>query len=209
MTSSERPFASLSAQASNARATVLVIACIVLIASFRVARATFLLELPNFSPMAALAFCGGLLLPGALAWELPLAVLFLSDLALSLMLEFPLFSVAQASVWISLIAVVGLGRILAHQKTFGLVKFFGMLLGGSVLFYLATNTLSWAINPAYPRDLHGLWMSLKMGLPGFPPTWTFSRNSLISDVIFASLLLAVWVAARAGEPPRRVAVVAS
>jgi len=161
VTSSERPFASLSTQASNARATVLVIACIVLIASLRVARATFLPELPNFSPMAALAFCGGLLLPGALEWELPLAVLFLSDLALSLMLEFPLFSVAQANVWI------------------------------------------------YPCDLQGLWMSLTMGVPGFPPTWTFSRNSLIADVIFASLLLAVWVAAGAGESPRRVAVVAS
>ena len=81
--------------------------------------------------------------------------------ALSLMLEFPLFSVAQANVWI------------------------------------------------YPCDLQGLWMSLTMGVPGFPPTWTFSRNSLIADVIFASLLLAVWVAARAGESPRRVAVVAS
>jgi hypothetical protein len=45
-------------------------------------------------------------------------------------------------------------------------------------------------------------MSLTTGLPGFPPSWMFYRNALVSDLIFGALLLAVWLLARrvAQEP---------
>ena len=62
---------------------------------------------------------------------------------------------------------------------------------GGVGFYVVTNTGAWLMNPAYPRGLDGLWMSLTTGLPGFPPSWVFFRNSLVSDLMFGSLLLAV------------------
>jgi hypothetical protein len=29
------------------------------------------------------------------------------------------------------------------------------------------------------------------GLPGYPPTWSFLRNSLLGDLLFASLFVAV------------------
>lgn len=193
-----------STRETNARATVLVAAAILAIAGFRVLRATMMPELPNFSPLTAVAFCGGLLLPGAIAWILPFGALLLSDIALSAFLGYPLFSLAQASVWVCVLGMIFLGRLVAARGSFGLGGFFATLVSGSVLFYFATNAMSWLLNPAYPSGLGGLWMSLTVGLPGYPPTWTFFRNSLLSDLIFASLLLAVWVASRTEEPVRRV-----
>jgi hypothetical protein len=43
-------------------------------------------------------------------------------------------------------------------------------------------------------------MSLTTGLPGFPPTWMFFRNSLVSDFLFAAVLLAVWALASRTAP---------
>ena len=72
---------------------------ILLMAGFRVLRAIWLPELPNFSPIAAVAFCGGLFLPGLVAWVLQLGALMVSDVFLSLALGFSHFSVSQLVVW--------------------------------------------------------------------------------------------------------------
>jgi hypothetical protein len=102
-------------------------------------------------------------------------------------------------VWGTILALVGFAR-LAGRGGFSPVRYFGSVLGGGVIFYLVTNAASWIANPAYPRGLGGLWMSLTTGLPGFPPTWMFFRNSLVSDFLFAVLLLAVWALASRTAP---------
>ena len=173
----------------------LVTVCILLLAGFRVLRAGLLPELPNFSPVAAVAFCGGLFLPGVLAWIVPISVLFVSDLALAMLLGYPAFSSAQFVSWTCILAVVGIGRLLS-KASFSTPRFFSALIGSGLFFYLVTNTAAWIGNPSYPRGLAGLWMSLTTGLPGFPPSWMFYRNALVSDLVFGSLLLAVWALAR-------------
>jgi hypothetical protein len=173
----------------------LVTVCILLLAGFRVLRAGLLPELPNFSPVAAVAFCGGLFLPGVLAWIVPISVLFVSDLALAMLLGYPAFSSAQFVSWTCILAVVGMGRLLS-KASFSTPRFFSALIGSGLFFYLVTNTAAWIGNPSYPRGLAGLWMSLTTGLPGFPPSWMFYRNALVSDLVFGSLLLAVWALAR-------------
>lgn len=181
------------------RAVLAVGLCIVLLAGFRVLRAALLPEFPNFSPVNAVAVCGAFLLPGALGWILPLGALMVSDFLLALVLGYPALNSAQLVVWGTILALVGFARLVARGR-FSPVRYFGSVLGGGVFFYLVTNTASWLANPAYPRGLGGLWMSLTTGLPGFPPTWMFFRNSLISDFLFAGVLLAVWaVAARSRE----------
>jgi hypothetical protein len=168
--------------------------CLVLLAGFRVLRAALLPEWPNFSPVTAVAICGAFLLPGALGWILPLGALMVSDFLLSLVLGYPALSSAQLVVWGTILALVGFARLVARGG-FSPLRYFGSVLGGGVVFYLVTNTASWVANPAYPRGLGGLWMSLSTGLPGFPPTWMFFRNSLVSDFLFAGIVLAVWVVA--------------
>jgi hypothetical protein len=173
----------------------MVVVSILLLAGFRVLRAVLLPELPNFSPVSAVAFCSGLFLPGVLAWIVPISVLFASDMALAVLLGYPVFSSAQFVSWICILAGIGIGCLLS-KVALSTLRFFFALIGSGLLFYLGTNTAAWICNSSYPRGLGGLWMSLTTGLPGFPPSWMFYRNALVSDLIFGALLLAVWTLAR-------------
>ena len=177
-------------------AVLMTCACVVLLAIFRVLHATVLPEWPNFSPMAAVAFCGGFLLPGWMAWGVPLGALFISDLLLAAFLGYPAFGLGQTAAWLSLALIVAIGRGLAARSIHSLTGIFSGLFAGGILFYFITNAVCWLTMPAYPRGLDGLWMSLTTGLPGFPPSWLFFRNSLISDFLFASTLLSLWSLAR-------------
>lgn len=173
-------------------AVLMTCACVVLLAIFRVLHATVLPEWPNFSPMAAVAFCGGFLLPGWMAWGVPLGALFISDLLLAAFLGYPAFGLGQTAAWISLALIVAIGRGMAARSIHSLTGIFSGLFAGGILFYFITNAVCWLTMPAYPRGLDGLWMSLTTGLPGYPPSWLFFRNSLVSDFLFASTLLAIW-----------------
>ncbi len=177
-------------------AVLMTCACVVLLAIFRVLHATVLPEWPNFSPMAAVAFCGGFLLPGWMAWGVPLGALFISDLLLAAFLGYPAFGLGQTAAWLSLALIVAIGRGMAARSIHSLTGIFSGLFAGGILFYFITNAVCWLTMPAYPRGLDGLWMSLTTGLPGFPPSWLFFRNSLISDFLFASTLLSLWSLAR-------------
>lgn len=182
---------SKSPNSSSPRVAVFAGALILLLAVFRVLRAVWLPELPNFSPIAAVAFCGGLFLSGWIAWALPLGALAVSDVLLSIALGFSPFGGGQWIVWLSVAGIVGIGRWMSSRGGVSVPLFFGVLLGSGLAFYVVTNTGAWLMNPAYPRSLGGLWMSLTTGLPGYPPSWVFFRNSLVSDVLFGTLLLAV------------------
>lgn len=197
---------SKSPKFSSPRVALVAGVLILLLAVFRVLRAVWLPELPNFSPIAAVAFCGGLFLSGWIAWALPLGALVLSDLALSMVLGYAPFSAGQVVVWMSIVGIVGIGRLVSVRGGVSVFGFFGVLVGSGVAFYVVTNTGAWLMNPAYPRGLEGLWMSLTTGLPGFPPSWVFFRNALVSDVLFGALLLAVRAYAQEERSRDRVAV---
>lgn len=172
---------------------------ILLLAAFRVLRATCLPEWPNFSPIAAVAFCGGFFLPGVFGWALPIGALFLSDLLLNFILGYAIIGSGQMAAWGSIIFIVAMSRLIGSSGSFSYPKFFTGIFASSVGFYTITNAICWLTNPEYPRGLAGLWMSLTTGLPGFPPSWIFFRNSLCSDFIFASLILVAWNLARSRQ----------
>jgi hypothetical protein len=78
------------------------------------------------------------------------------------------------------------------------------LLGGGVLgallFYLITNTAAWFQNPEYSKTLLGWIQALTTGLPGYPPTWTFFRNTLLSGGLFTGLFVGAMKLTAAREP---------
>ena len=161
------------------------------VALFRVLRATLLPELPNFSPVMAMAFCGGLFLPGLLAWLLPLAVIAFSDIALSLWLGYPPFGTGQFAAWCCLLAAVGIGRWVSGWPQLKISGLTGVIIANALIFYLVTNAISWLLEPAYSRDGGGFVQALTTGLPGYPPTWQFFRNSLVSDFLFVGLIFMI------------------
>ncbi|MFA5056849.1 MAG: DUF6580 family putative transport protein, partial [Opitutaceae bacterium] len=75
-------------------------------------------------------------------------------------------------------------------------------LGGSLLFYFATNTASFLGDAFYAKTLTGWWQAMTVGHPEFPPTLFFFRNTMVSDLLFtATFALAMeWTALRANLP---------
>ncbi len=171
--------------------TAAVAGIITTAALFRVLRATMLPELPNFSPVMAMAFCSGLFLPGLVAWFLPLVVITLSDVALSLCLGYPLLTAGQFAAWSCLLIAVALGRWLSGCRNLKTSALFGVITANALIFYVVTNAVAWALEPLYPRDFGGLLQALITGLPDYPPSWQFFRNALVSDFLFVGLILGV------------------
>jgi hypothetical protein len=179
---------------------VLVVALILVVSGFRVARAAWWPELPNFSPLAAMAFCGGLFLPGVAAWIVPLAVVGISDFALAWVAGYPPSGSWQVVTVGAVLVAVGLGRWLRARGSFSLGGFLGLLLAGGVTFYLVANTAAWLVSPDYAKTLAGFFQAQTTGLPGDPPSWVFLRNSLLGDVVVGGLILAVRFLARSDIP---------
>ena len=57
---------------------------------------------------------------------------------------------------------------------------------GALLFYIVTNTGAWLSLP-YAKTLAGWIQAITTGLPGYPPTWQFFRNTLLSGGLFTGL----------------------
>jgi hypothetical protein len=93
------------------------------------------------------------------------------------------------------LVAAGVGVALRRNKdgssAVGLLPVMCCTLAVSLLFYLVTNTGSWLGNASYPQTFPGWIQALGTGLPGYPPTWTFLRNSLCGDLLFASLFVSL------------------
>ena len=152
----------------------------------------------NFSPLAAIALCGGIYLPKRLAMALPLAVLFVTDLVLNAHYHAPLADFEMISRYAALGLAVSLGWALRGRAHFAGIL--GACVASSTAFYLITNTTSWLDDAGYARTFSGWAQALTTGLPGYAPTWMFFRSSLISDLLFTALF--VFCMAASGAPAR-------
>lgn len=155
-------------------------------------------SLPGFTAAYALAFCAGIYLRGAMAWWLPLAVMAVTDVGLSVFCY-------HVSPWRPelLLNYAIYAGLVAMGKWFGKgAAFWKLLFGGVVgasIFYLVTNTLSWLTDAHYAKTITGWVQALFTGLPGYPPSWEFFRNTLLSGGLFTALF--VGAAKATGESP--------
>lgn len=143
----------------------------------------------HFVALTALALCGGVLLPRSLAFILPVLALFSTDLLLNAHYNFPFLAWEILPRYAVLFGTAYLGM----RLTIGglqLLPLLGGSLVASTVFYVVTNTAAWIGEPAYAPNLTGWFQALTVGLPGFPPTWTFFRNSVIADLGFTALFYA-------------------
>jgi len=141
----------------------------------------------NFSPLAAIALCGAIYLPRRIAFVLPLGALLASDLVLNAYYGVSLFSAEMISRYIVLAGVAVAG--LALRSNPGFVKVLFTSIAGSIAFYVITNTGSWIGDAAYAKTFAGWIQALTVGEPGFAPTWTFFRNTLVSDTLFTAVFV--------------------
>ena len=159
----------------------------------------------NFSAAYALAFCAGVYFPAKMAWWLPLSTLLVTDLLLNFLVYPQSGSGNLSSVTLMLCYLlpnyIAYGALVWFGKRFtAKSSWVGLLTGGllgAVLFYFITNTAAWVIDSAYAKTLAGWIQALTLGTPGFPHTWEFFRNTLLSGGVFTGLFVGAMKAAQA------------
>ena len=154
----------------------------------------------NFSPVYALAFCAGVYLRGPLAWVVPLGTLFVTDVLLNVFYYHTAFPVHPYMLvtYAFYAGLIWFGRLHSAQSSWLRLLCGGLL--GALAFYFITNSWSWMHDPGYPKTLAGWIQALTTGLPGFPPTWTFFRNTLMSGGLFTGLFVGAMKLSEAPEP---------
>ncbi len=142
---------------------VLVVSVIILFAAMM----RLIPHYPNFTPIAAIALFGGAHLGKRwIAFVLPLAALFISDLFLG-------FHNLMIPVYIGFALIVLFGTLMHNRVRVPHV--IGGSLAGSLVFFLVTNFAVWALTPYYPPTWQGLMTSYTMAIP-------FLHSGLLGDL---------------------------
>jgi hypothetical protein len=170
---------------------------VLFIAVFAVSRIPGLMP-QNFSVAYAFAFCAGVYFSKRLSWWLPLAVMLATDIGLNFYYQhahpdYDVWSTRNvanlAFNYAAYAVLILLGRRFKPQSSFVALLGGGIL--GAILFYFITNTASWFFNPfnnhEYTKTLAGWIISLTKGTWGYPSTWEFFRNTLLSGGLFTAL----------------------
>lgn len=153
---------------------------------------------PSFSVIYALVFCAGVYFAKSMAWWLPLLTLAASDIVLNFYYQSKGYDVWKWDMiryllvnYLVYIGIIWLGRRFKPQS-----KFFSLLGGGmlgALLFFLVTNTASWLLNPfhnpEYTKTFYGWLIAIVKGTNGWPQTWEFFRNTMLSGGLFTGLFV--------------------
>ena len=166
----------------------------------------------NFSMAYAFAFCAGVYFPRKNSWWLPLAVLLATDIGLNLYYQYknPDYNVWSAANlanlafnYLAYAVLIFLGRQFKPQSSS--MSLLGGGIFGAILFYLITNTASWFFNPfhnlEYAKTFSGWLLALTKGIGGYPSTWEFFRNTLLSGGLFTALFVAAAKLTAPAESP--------
>jgi hypothetical protein len=136
---------------------------------------------PNFAPIAAIALFGGANFNKKyLAFIIPLAALFLSDLVIGL------YNYAWI-VYLSFALIVVLGIVMLKKKNIKNLIFASV--SASVCFFIITNFSVWALGTLYPKNPAGLIESYIAAIP-------FFQNALIGDLFFVGVMFGVYELAK-------------
>jgi len=181
----------------------------VFVVLFAVSRIPGLLPL-NFSMAYAFAFCAGVYFPRKNSWWMPLVVLLATDISLNVY-----YAAHDVEVWdsanlanlafnyVAYAVLIFLGRRFKPQSSFASLLGGGIF--GAILFYFITNTASWFFNPfqnpEYTKTLAGWLLALTKGIGGYPSTWEFFRNTLLSGGLFTALFVAAAKLTAPAESP--------
>ena len=163
---------------------------------------------PNFSAFYALAFCAGVYFPRRLASWLPLATMMATDLLINLRYYYrdhvASFHLTQLVNYAVYALIIWLGTRCKPGSSWLKLLSGGVL--GAVLFYIITNTAAWLFNPfhnpEYIKTVAGWWTALTTGTAGWPQTWEFFRNTLLSGGLFTALFVGAMKASEAAESAR-------
>lgn len=160
---------------------------------------------PNFTSIGAMGLFGAAYFSRRfLAFLVPLAAMWLSDLLLNNVLYARIFPeyyqgftvLGNAWVYASFFLIVIVGMVLLRKVR--LTTLLGASLSASVLFFLVTNFGSWLGSPAYPQTIPGLLTAYAVGIPFF---W----NTLLGDLLYVGVLFGAFEWAKNRYPSLQIA----
>ena len=159
----------------NPRFGTLII--IVLVAAF----SRLIPHIPNVTPIAAMALFGGAYFAHKkMAFIVPLVAMLLSDIALSFIAGYELFTLMRIVLYgtFALITLIGLQL----RGRFSGPKTLVASLLASVLFFAASNFAVWALGQGmvFPITANGLLACYEVAIP-------FFRNTLLGDLMFVAV----------------------
>ncbi len=159
---------------------LLIAALIIVAASFRL-----FTNIPNFTPIAAIALFGGAYLSKKpYAFLLPFTALFITDLIIG-------FHSLMFAVYLSFALTVGIGILM--RKNIRVLTVLGGAVSSALIFFLITNFAVWLTTPYYTKDLTGLMHCYTMAIP-------FFHNGLLGDLMYSSVLFGSFYFARLKFP---------
>jgi hypothetical protein len=143
---------------------------------------------PNITPMAAMALFGGVYFATRrTAFLVPLAAMYLSDLALGFFIyDFGWFHGFMPFVYASFVVTVCLGFLIKHRLT--PLRVGGAALMSSFLFFIVTNFGVWLVGNFYPKTVTGLVSCYVAAIPFFKNT--LAGNAFYTLVLFGGFALA-------------------
>ena len=149
---------------------------------------------PNFSPVEAIALFGGAYFAkrSAAVW-VPLAAMFVSDLALGLVNGGIYWSYFLSAGYLLVYLCIALSAVLGFglRGRVSVLRVGAYSLLGSVLFFVVTNFGAWLGSPMYPQTGAGLAAAYVAGIPFFQ--WTLLGTLFYSALLFGSF---AWLRAR-------------
>jgi hypothetical protein len=156
----------------------------------------------NFAPLAAIALCAAAYFPTKYKFAVPMAALLVSDVVLNMHYGFSLLSPFVLSHYIAFAIIGCLGLLLQGRASWKTLLPASLV--ASLTFYVATNSVSWLFDPAYPKSFGGFVQAQTTGHPAYSatPTWMFFRNSAVSDLLFTGLFVLCMHLGRTTAQPR-------
>jgi hypothetical protein len=134
-------------------------------------------EIPNFTPMFAIAlFSGYFFRNKIIAITTPLIIQIVTDYFLGFHAD--MFAVYASFALISLV-----GMINRDKYSFGSSVSYSVV--SAFMFYLITNFSVWLTADFYSKDFNGLVSCYTLALP-------FFKNTLISSVSFSTILFGIY-----------------
>ncbi|MFO8054395.1 MAG: DUF6580 family putative transport protein [Bacteroidales bacterium] len=154
---------------------LLAYAAVLLVIAWRV-----FTEIPNFTPVMALAFFGGAYFGKKhIALILPFSAMIISDLILGL-------HATMLYVYVAFALAVGVGVWLRNRLS--VWSIIGGALGSSVIFFVLTNLGVWITGMVgYPMNVGGLMACYTAAIP-------FFRTEVISTLVFSGVFFGAYYA---------------
>ncbi|MGM0646870.1 MAG: DUF6580 family putative transport protein [Bacteroidota bacterium] len=136
------------------------------------------IEIPNFTPVMALAFFGGAYFGKRhIALIIPFAAMIISDLILGV-------HNTMIFVYLAFAIAVGIGTLIKNKSN--VPGILAGALGSSIIFFLITNFGVWLTGfVGYPMTLNGLIASYVQAIP-------FFRTEVLSTLVFTTVFFGAY-----------------